>query len=160
MKKIFLSIVIIASAFLQQGFAQESKADQTSRLLTSYYNLKDALVKSNAATASVSASEFVKALSEIAGEKLKVEDRNSLLADAEAISKSKDLKVQREKFATLSVNMFELAKKVKLSADPVYQQYCPMKKAYWLSNESAIKNPYYGSQMLTCGKVTETIKQN
>ena len=160
MKKIFLSIVIIASAFLQQGFAQESKADQTSSLLTSYYNLKDALVKSNAATASVSASEFVKALSEIAGEKLKVEDRNSLLADAEAISKSKDLKVQREKFATLSVNMFELAKTVKLSADPVYQQYCPMKKAYWLSNEAAIKNPYYGSQMLTCGKVTETIKQN
>jgi len=32
-----------------------------------------------------------------------------------------------------------------------------MKKAVWLSNEKAIKNPYYGSQMLTCGKVVETI---
>lgn len=167
MKKRLLSVVFIASAFLQPGFAQlvptlreESKADQTNPLLTSYYNLKDALVKSNATAASVSASEFVKALKEIDGEKLKVDDRNSLLADAEAISKTKDLKVQREKFATLSVNMSELAKTVKLSADPVYQQYCPMKKAYWLSNEPAIKNPYYGSQMLTCGKVTETIKQN
>ncbi|RYF82932.1 MAG: DUF3347 domain-containing protein, partial [Chitinophagaceae bacterium] len=36
--------------------------------------------------------------------------------------------------------------------------YCPMKKALWLSNEKAIKNPYYGSAMLTCGKVTETIE--
>lgn len=159
-KKIFLAVVLIASAFLQQSFAQESNAEQTDPLLTSYYNLKDALVKSNATTASVSAVEFAKALQEMDKEKLKAEDRKSLLADAEAISKTNDIKVQREKFATLSVNMFELAKTVKLSAEPVYQQYCPMKKAYWLSNEPAIKNPYYGSQMLTCGKVTETIKQN
>jgi hypothetical protein len=33
-----------------------------------------------------------------------------------------------------------------------------MKKAYWLSPDKAIKNPYYGSAMLTCGKVTETIQ--
>jgi hypothetical protein len=29
---------------------------------------------------------------------------------------------------------------------------------YWLSSEAVIKNPYYGKAMLTCGKVTETIK--
>jgi hypothetical protein len=33
-----------------------------------------------------------------------------------------------------------------------------MKKMYWLSSEAAIKNPYYGKMMLTCGSVTETIK--
>jgi hypothetical protein len=32
------------------------------------------------------------------------------------------------------------------------------KGANWLSKENAVKNPYYGSQMLTCGKVVETIK--
>jgi hypothetical protein len=32
------------------------------------------------------------------------------------------------------------------------------KGANWLSKESAIKNPYYGSQMLSCGKTVETIK--
>ena len=30
-----------------------------------------------------------------------------------------------------------------------------MKKAAWLSSEKQIKNPYYGSSMLTCGEVTE-----
>jgi hypothetical protein len=32
-----------------------------------------------------------------------------------------------------------------------------MKKAYWISEEKGIENPYYGTGMLTCGKVTETI---
>jgi hypothetical protein len=32
-----------------------------------------------------------------------------------------------------------------------------MKKAYWLSGDAAIKNPYFGSSMLTCGKVSTTI---
>jgi hypothetical protein len=160
MKKIFLSLVIVAGAFLQPGFAQDAAVAQTSALLTSYYKLKDALVKSSSNMAAVSASEFVKALNEFDNKKLKDESRNNLLADAEAILKSKDIKLQREKFASLSVNIFELAKTANLSTAPVYQQYCPMKKAYWLSGEAAIKNPYYGNQMLTCGKVTETIKQN
>jgi len=33
-----------------------------------------------------------------------------------------------------------------------------MKKAYWLSSEAAIKNPYFGNAMLACGKITETLK--
>lgn len=32
------------------------------------------------------------------------------------------------------------------------------KGATWLSKENVVKNPYYGSMMLSCGKVTETIK--
>jgi Protein of unknown function (DUF3347). len=34
-----------------------------------------------------------------------------------------------------------------------------MKKANWLSSEKEIKNPYYGSTMLTCGSVVDTINQ-
>lgn len=165
MKKIFLAAAICLAAFMQQGFAQsvpvfreDSAATQNSPLLTSYYNLKEALVKSNSNAATESAKVLVKAVEKIDKEKVKAESRNALLADAGAIAQSKDLKVQREKFATLSVNMFALAKTLKLSAEPIYQQYCPMKKAYWLSSEAAIKNPYYGNQMLSCGKLTETLK--
>ena len=57
--------------------------------------------------------------------------------------------------------MYELIK-VSKPKDAVYYQHCPMynngKGANWLSKESAIKNPYYGSQMLTCGSTVETIK--
>jgi hypothetical protein len=30
--------------------------------------------------------------------------------------------------------------------------------AFWLSNEKEIKNPYFGSMMLKCGSVKETIQ--
>ena len=163
MKKIFIIVALFATAFVQQSFGQpvptlreENTKTQPSPLLTSYYNLKDALVKSNADAAAVSATEFIKALNAADKETVKEESRNALTGDAEAISKTKDLKVQREKFATLSANMAALAKTVRLSADPVYLQYCPMKKASWLSDDKAIKNPYYGNAMLTCGSVKET----
>lgn len=48
--------------------------------------------------------------------------------------------------------------KVSKGETPTYYQYCPMQDAYWLSKENAVKNPYYGSMMLSCGKTVETIK--
>lgn len=45
----------------------------------------------------------------------------------------------------------------------VYKQYCPMAfnndGASWLSAESVIRNPYFGSKMLNCGKITETFTE-
>ncbi len=157
MKKIFLMLALIATAFTQNSFAQDSTKTQPAQLLNAYYKLKDALVSSNATLAAANADELVKAINATDKQTVNDDTRASLLKDAGAIAQSKDIKQQREKFATLSNDMFELAKTVKLSADPVYQQYCPMKKASWLSNDKAIKNPYYGSAMLTCGSVKTTL---
>lgn len=157
MKKIFLLCAFIATVFIQQTFAQDSTKTQSSTLLTSYYALKDALVSSNPSAAATSAGDFVKAADALDKGMVTPESRSTLVSDATAISQTKDLKLQREKFATLSANLVELAKTVKLTTEPVYQQYCPMKKASWLSNDKAIKNPYYGSAMLTCGSVKATL---
>jgi hypothetical protein len=81
-----------------------------------------------------------------------------LLKDAGKIVESNDLAKQREVFSNFSDNLIAVAKAVKLSDKEIYLQYCPMKKASWLSSEKAIKNPYYGSSMLTCGTVKETLK--
>lgn len=156
MKKIYLLVAYIATAFVQHSFAQDNT--KPSQLLSSYYNLKDALVSSNANAASASAAEFVKKLNAADKEIVKDDSRNALLKDAVAISETKDLNVQRVKFAALSANMFALAKATKLSTDPVYLEYCPMKKASWLSNDKAIKNPYFGNAMLTCGSIKETLQ--
>lgn len=157
MKKIFLMLALTAIAFTQNSFAQDSTKTQPAQLLNAYYKLKDALVGSNATLAAANAEELVKAINGTDKQTVNDDARASLLKDANTISQSKNIKLQREKFATLSNNMFELAKTVKLSAEPVYQQYCPMKKASWLSNNKAIKNPYYGNAMLTCGSVKTTL---
>jgi len=39
----------------------------------------------------------------------------------------------------------------------LYEDYCPMKKMSWLSESKEIKNPFYGSKMLSCGKVQKQI---
>ncbi|MEO5999972.1 MAG: hypothetical protein ABIN89_24245 [Chitinophagaceae bacterium] len=70
---------------------------------------------------------------------------------------SKDINKQRDFFADFSLNFLSLAKTVKISEQPVYEVYCPMKKMYWLSNDTSIRNPYYGMAMLTCGNITGTI---
>ncbi|MEO6070583.1 MAG: hypothetical protein ABIN57_10625, partial [Chitinophagaceae bacterium] len=83
---------------------------------------------------------------------------NTLLKDAGTIADAKTIDKQRAAFSNFSTNVTEVAKSLKLTDQPVYVQYCPMKKASWLSNEKSIKNPYYGNSMLTCGKVTDTLQ--
>ncbi len=158
MKKLILMVAIFATAFIQQTFAQNTSTSQPSELLTSYYNIKDALVSGDADKAAVNAGQFVKALNSISTETVHESNKEALLKDASKISVTKDLNKQREYFSAFSANMYALAKTVKLSSEPVYYQYCPMKKATWLSSNKIIKNPYFGSAMLTCGKTTETLQ--
>jgi hypothetical protein len=161
MKKILLMVALIATSFVQNGFAQTDHANhqtQTPALLPLYYNVKDALVSGNASLAAAKAGELVKALNSEDTKTSTGTNPAGLLEHAGKIAESKDLKSQREHFAILSTDMITLAKGSKLSSEPVYQMYCPMKKSNWLSSEKTVKNPYYGSAMLTCGKVVETIK--
>ncbi|CAL1517438.1 DUF3347 domain-containing protein [Chitinophaga sp. MM2321] len=160
-----LLVTLFAAALTQAGFAQETTAPQLGELLTTYYHIKDALVSSNAGTAATQAATFAQAAGSLDTKSLSEPARkvftslqDKLVTDAKQIAATKDIAQQRSYFKTFSDNFYLLAKDVKLSAAPVYQDYCPMKKAHWLSSSTAIKNPYYGSQMLTCGKISDTIK--
>lgn len=164
MKKIFLLVAFIATGLTQQIFAQDAKSSSLSALLPSYYNVKNALISSDATTAAAKAGDFLKAINGVDMKSLPASDmtafmtfQDKLAFDARRISESKDIDHQREHFANFSANFFKLAKAVKLTDRAVYYDYCPMKKSYWLSADAAIKNPYFGKQMPTCGKVTETL---
>jgi len=158
MKKIILSALLFA-AFIQEPYAQDSASSrQLSQLLSDYYGLKDALVAGNSSLATDKAGKFITTANTVDYKVISEGNINAFLKDATTIFKSNNIKVQRDYFSSLSTNMAALAKAVKLTSDPVYQQYCPMKKASWLSSEQSIKNPYFGSAMLNCGNVTETIR--
>lgn len=167
MKNLIFIIALTTTAFFQKTFAQlaphqredSSQQYQLSQLLTQYYNIKDALVAGSSNVASAKADEFIKTANIIDYKLISEGNINALLKDATQISEVKDIKKQRQHFANLSNNMAILAKAIKFSSQPVYQAYCPMQKANWLSSSKEIKNPYFGSAMLTCGKVVETINQ-
>ncbi len=153
---------------LQENNAEIQNRTELSAVYDAYFTLKDALVNTDGAAASNASKELVKSIALVQMNKLEndvhmvwMQVFKNLEKDAALISKTSDPKKQREAFDTLSENIYQLAKVSKQEA-PVYLQHCPMandgKGANWLSREEAIKNPYYGSKMLTCGKVTATIK--
>lgn len=159
MKKILFIAMILVAGFSTYSHAQDTtRQPQLSQLLTQYYAIKDALVAGNSNTAALKGEAFLKTANLIDYKLISEGNINALLKDATAISETKDINKQRAHFANLSNNMAALAKTVKFSTQPIYQAYCPMKKANWLSSGQDIKNPYYGSTMLTCGKVVDTIQ--
>jgi len=135
------------------------------KILVGYYAVKNALISDDGKTANAQAGQLVKTLATVPMAKMTEEQHKVYMGlsdkikfDAEHINETMDVKHQREHFNDLSNNIFTLVKGLKANDSPVYQQYCPMKRAYWLSDNAAVKNPYYGKAMLTCGKITETLK--
>jgi copper chaperone CopZ len=133
-----------------------------------YFLLKDALVKTDGKVAATIAKDLLVSLNAVKMDELAMDvhmvwmkEMKGLMAGAKNISETEEIKRQREFFIPFSKSMYELVKVAKYET-PVYLQFCPMandgKGANWLSKEDTIKNPYYGSQMMTCGKTVETIK--
>lgn len=151
-------LFIIAATLLTQSLYAQHDGKGNDPLFHAYLDIKDAFVSGDAVTASIKAGYFLKVLNETDSNSISQGNRNALSKQSGSIAGFRDIKNQRESFQSLSANMYLVVKSSKLSVSPIYYAYCPMKKAYWLSSEAVIKNPYYGSSMLTCGKVEETLK--
>lgn len=135
-------------------FSFSAFAQNTNDLFNKYINVKNALVNSDSKTASQAIETFYQSLKSAQN----FAQKDELLRAAEKLNKANNLEKQRASFNDVSTQMWKLVKGSDKVSQTVYYQYCPMKKAYWLSKEKDIKNPYYGSSMLTCGKIAETKK--
>jgi Cu(I)/Ag(I) efflux system membrane fusion protein len=73
-----------------------------------------------------------------------------------------DIEALRKVFQKVSDVMIAMTNTFDPLQETIYVQHCPMadnnKGADWLSSEKEIRNPYFGSSMLTCGEVTKEIK--
>jgi hypothetical protein len=137
------------------------------KIVSSYLTLKNALVKddSNGAAKAGNAlyAVFEKVNSNtILNAKLKnkyndiaVNAKNQVKHIGENAGK---IARQRKYFALLSKEVHDLIKTFGTD-QKLYQDYCPMynqgKDGYWISETKDVKNPYYGSEMLSCGRMVE-----
>jgi len=142
----------------------EMRNSEAEIILKDYFNLKDALVnddndkaKDLGMTLTTSLKSFdVSSYSESEQTELK-----DIIKDAtehtEHIGKN-EIEHQREHFKTLSKDITDM---VAITGTEVklYEQFCPMYDGgtTWLSTKEEVRNPYYGSQMLKCGKVQREI---
>jgi hypothetical protein len=163
-----IKLLMATAIILFASIANAQSNTNIKKVLDAYIQLKDALVKSDGASSSSASKTLLTSIQEVNMSELNTETHtqwmkvvNDLKEDAEHITETKEITHQRDHFMSLSTSLYSVIKVSKLGT-PVFYEFCPMankgKGANWLSLENKIKNPYYGNQMLTCGKVVETIQ--
>ncbi|MCF7561591.1 efflux RND transporter periplasmic adaptor subunit [Sabulilitoribacter multivorans] len=147
----------------------EKFQEQLKVVFNDYINLKDALVKEDSKRTSVYATSLLNNLSKVDMKLLSDNNAHthwmSLVGDikssATSISKTSDIKGQRDHFKHLSSHLINAVQLFGVK-EKVYVEFCPMadnnKGAYWLSKEEKVINPYFGEAMLTCGEVKQIIE--
>lgn len=160
-KTLSLSLILACVVLVANAQANTS----VDKIAQAYLGLKNALVMSDVKAAKAKAAALLTVLSAPVDKTLKPDQQKLLTAnleklkfDSRHISESDAIDHQREHFESLSKNMYTVLSGLKANSTVLYQQYCPMKKAYWLSEKQAIENPYYGKAMMDCGEVKATLK--
>lgn len=142
---------------------------QLTAVYNAYLPLKNAFVKSNPHEVAKIAEKVSSALNDVDMKLLEGETHmvwmdqlGRLNVNLEKMMQNKDVKAQREAFASFNLTFYQSVKDFGLEGITTYYQYCPMaieqKGAYWFSEIKEIKNPYFGNAMLQCGETSETLK--
>lgn len=156
---------------VQASFANvDAKAAAAIKEIVDHYlHIKNALANDNGGEAARGGEAMAAAIGKLdksllTAEQKKVFDaeQDDLKEHAEHIAKNGDnIKHQREHFATMSEEVYTLVKAFG-AGRPLYHDHCPMyndnKGGMWISETKEVKNPYFGAEMLTCGKVEEVIQ--
>lgn len=127
-------------------------SDYTSRL-THYFSLQDALAKDNLENAKLASKKLVSSL----------DADSDITPAAKQIQASTTIQDARSQFKNISQAMEALVYQYGTPQGMTIVKYhCPManhnKGASWLQNHEGTLNPYFGSEMLTCGSKIGPLK--
>lgn len=138
-------------------------------LLNRYFELKDALVDSDAERAAA-AAELLKTQAESVEQHninaetmaLWIAFREVISGNAEEITQKENVDDQRYRFEYISDTMIEMVDQFNPVGYELFHQSCPMVRggtAGWLSRDEQIRNPYHGERMMNCGETIRRINQ-
>jgi hypothetical protein len=139
----------------------------TNEIVSDYLKLKNALVKDDSKAAANAGKKLLVTLNNTNANSLDAKSKKEYVDIADNAKEHTEhigdnagkIDHQREHFALLSKDINDFITTFG-TTQKLYQDYCPMydegKSGYWISEIKEIKNPYYGSQMLTCGGIKKT----
>lgn len=152
------------------GQASDLFKEQLNALVDNYQVLKNALVQTDYQQAQTAAAQTLETLNKVDMSQVEgtahnfwMEQMKPMQTHLEAMTAAADIEEIRTHFAGLTEPM-----KQSIAAygtgQTMYVQYCPMAfdntGASWISDDQAIRNPYFGDKMLKCGSVKETLAAN
>lgn len=144
------------------------KTKDLTLILDSYLQLKNALVSDNSQEASKAGQQMLYAFKGFDKSSLtETQKKKFLEIEEDAVEHAEHILEnagvidhQREHFEILSIDVGDLITLIGTTKH-LYQDFCPMyndgKGAIWFSETKEIKNPFYGSKMLSCGKIQKEI---
>ena len=135
-------LVVIAAALA--ALAVPASAAVADGLAAPYLHIQVALANDSTAGVAEAARTIA---AEAAG---MGEQAAAIGAAAEALAATTDLQSAREAFGPLSDALIVYGREVGFGE--LRLAYCPMVDKEWLQATSEIRNPFYGSMMLTCGE--------
>ena len=152
--RLFLALAVSAAPF--GAFSAEDKKMEDSALMEPIKSVLDHYLKIQGELAQDSIQGVDQHATDIA-KAVRGDDMKMLSPDiakqADTLAKAKDLKATREAFKPLSASLVKYLADNKAGVGTYHEAYCPMVKANWLQTGKAIKNPYMGKQMLSCGEL-------
>jgi hypothetical protein len=200
MKKLILLLIVLVIAALgiwkfflkKDEIKPEEKKDEPlaisknsdaftisfSKLMDSYFSLKDALVDWDTTKANQAAVVLQRNADSLPTQDLKADSTIILTAQNLAGSVSNetkgfvgenDIEQKRREFNMITDELYNLIRTVRYDGQIIYHIKCPMafketEEGYWLSNTSKIINPYLGNKhpkyfakMVGCGEVIDSL---
>lgn len=148
----------------EAAIVSNDQNDGASQVIADYMTLKDALVATDEAASAKAGQQLENSLKALTLDNYTPEQQDELkdiievaTEHAEHIGKS-DIAHQREHFELLSADITDMVA-ITGTENTLYEQFCPMygDGGAWLSMEKEIRNPYFGSKMMNCGKVQREI---
>lgn len=151
--------------------------DSFSELLNNYFSVRDALVDWDTLKADQAAAALAAKADSLPVQLIKADSGIVLTAKSLAASLSGDAKGfigesgiegRRHSFDLMTEELYNLLRTVRYDQTETYHIKCPMAfndsiPAYWLSNTSAVINPYLGNKhpvykakMLHCGELVDS----
>lgn len=149
--------------------SNNTKTDTTAKfstveIINNYLGLKNALTKDDSKLAATTSKALNNVFNKINDVSFSGEAKLEYIMIAESAKENTKhigdnagkLEHQREHFALLSKDVADLIKAFG-SSQKLYQDFCPMyddgKGAIWISELKEIKNPYFGTKMISCGSM-------
>lgn len=134
---------------------------QITALINSYMVMKNAFVDADTSEIKVRTANFIASADSLHLDELQQKDSSiyiavqqnvsDIKANANPILEENDITEMRHDFSMVSENLYPFLKTIGYEGKKLYWQNCPMafgddKPAYWLSETSAINNPYLGKK--------------
>ncbi len=138
-------------------------------LFNAYIPFKDRLVESDAGGSFKESQNLVKQIESVdmglfSGDTHEYwMDKSQLVKTSlKEIKQNASIDDIRKSFVPISENLIKIFKAFGTGNNKAFVQFCPMANqdigAFWLSTDKQIKNPFYGSMMLSCGETRDTIQ--